>query len=183
MTPYQQSFEINIRLQSLVVNFFGDYRQFAFLELSFVYDKSDQHKAIYDSYSVEVATQKITSLKIENASSTYALTNEIKYYVYDADDACWLHVQLVTFVCNESTIAHLTNYANNPNYQDLTEADKYFSSNEKLYPDLRRFKGYTNELESFTRGDSKLTLTVKLKDAATKTMRLRVTGYWNSNMK
>ena len=37
-----------------------------------------------------------------------------------------------------------------------------------MYFDLRRSKGYTDELESLTRDDSKLTLTVTRKDAATK---------------
>ena len=32
--PYQQSFETNVGLQSLVANFVGGNRQFAFLELS-----------------------------------------------------------------------------------------------------------------------------------------------------
>ena len=73
MTPYQQWFEINVGSQSLVVNFVGTERQFAFLEFSLVYNKSDQHKTIYDSYNVEVATQKKKSLKIRNASSAYGL--------------------------------------------------------------------------------------------------------------
>ena len=58
MAPYQQSFEINVGSQNLVVNFVGANGQFAFLELSLFYDKNDQHKTIYDSYNVEVATQK-----------------------------------------------------------------------------------------------------------------------------
>ena len=74
MTPYQQSFAINVGQQSFAVNFVGANRQFVFLELSLVYDKSDQHKTIDDSHNVEVATQKIKSLKIGKASSTYALT-------------------------------------------------------------------------------------------------------------
>ena len=45
----------------------------------------------------------------------------------------WLYKQFVTFVCNGYTIAPLTDYANNPTYQDLTTADKYFSSDEKMY--------------------------------------------------
>ena len=158
MTPYQQSFEINVGSQSLVVYFVGANRQFAFLELSLVYDKSDQHKTIYYSYNVEVATQKIKSLKNGNASSTYALTNEIKYDVDDADDADWLYAHFVAFVCNGCTIAPLTDYANNSTYQDLTKAEKYFNSDEKMYLHLRRSKGFTNDLESLTRDDSKLTL-------------------------
>ena len=91
MNPYQQSFENNVGLQSLVVNFVGANRQFAFLELSLVYNKSNQHKPIYDSYKVKVATQKVKSSKIGNVLSTYARTNEIKYDVDVEDDAYWLY--------------------------------------------------------------------------------------------
>ena len=86
-------------------------------------------------------------LKIENTSSTCALTNEIKYDVDDAEDAYWLYAQFVALVCRECTIALLADYANNEIYQDLTKADKYFSSDEKMYIDLRRSKGYTDELD------------------------------------
>ena len=70
MTPYPQSFETNIGLQSLVVNFVGANRQFAFLELSLVSGKSDPHITIYDSYNLEISNQIIKSLKIENVLST-----------------------------------------------------------------------------------------------------------------
>ena len=130
MTLYQQLFENNVGSQSLVVNFVGANRQFAFLELLLAQNKRDQHKTIYDSYKVEVATQKTKSLKIGNTLSTSALKNEIKYDVDNEED--WLYAQLVAFVCNGCTIAALTDYANNPTYQDLTKADAYFSSNEKM---------------------------------------------------
>ena len=104
------------------------------------------------------------------------LANEIKYEVDDAEDAYWLYAQFVTFVYGGCTIALLTDCGNNLTYQDLTKAGKCFSSNEKIYLDLRRYKGYMNELESFARSNSKLTLTVTLKNAATKKMRLRMTS-------
>ena len=102
-------------------------------------------------------------MKIENASSTYALTNKIKYDADAAEDAYLLYVQFVAFICNECTIAPLTDYGNNKIYQDLTKADKFLSSREKMYVDLRRSKGYIDELENLTRDDSRLTLTVMLK--------------------
>ena len=103
------------------------------------------------------------------------LTIEIKYDVGDAEDAYWLYAQFVTFVCNRCTIVPLADYANDLTYQDMTKADKYFSSDEKMYLDLRRSKGYINVV-SLTRDDSKLSLTVTLKDAANKKMMIRVTG-------
>ena len=42
---------------------------------------------------------------------------------------------------------------------------------------MRRSKGYTDKLKKLTRDNSDLTLTVKLKAAATKKLMLRVTGY------
>ena len=74
-------------MQSINVGFIGTNKQFAFLEISLVYDKSDQHKTIFNSYNVEIAAEKIKSLKIENASSTYALTNKINYDADAAEDA------------------------------------------------------------------------------------------------
>ena len=40
-SPYQQSFEINFGTQSINVGFIGANRQFAWLEISLLYDKSD----------------------------------------------------------------------------------------------------------------------------------------------
>ena len=46
----------------------------------------------------------------------------------------------------------------------------YFSSkfNERLYIDMRRSKGYTDELEKLTQDDGGVNLSIKLKAAATK---------------
>ena len=66
MTPYQHSSEINVGTQSINVGFISANRQFAFLEVLLVYDKSDRHKTIYDSYNVELAAPQKKSLKIEN---------------------------------------------------------------------------------------------------------------------
>ena len=177
MTPYQQSFEINTGTQSIYVNFVSANRHFALIEVSLVYDKSDQDKTIYDSYNVEI-TVKIQSLKIENVSTTYTLTSEIKYDVGDADSGNWLYAQFVAFSCNGCSIAPLIGHGNNEVYQELVTREKYLnSSHGRLYIDQRRIKSYTNELEKLTRDDSGLTLTVTLKDTATKKMELKVMGY------
>ena len=58
----------------------------------------------------------------------------------------------------------------------MTKADKYLGSDEKMNLDLRRSKGYANELESLTRDETTLTLTSTLKEAVTKKMTLRLIG-------
>ena len=51
-------------------------------------------------------------------------------------------------------------------------------TDEKVYIDIRRSKGYTSELERVNRDDSDLSVTVDLKAAATKKMRLYIRGYF-----
>ena len=70
-------------------------------------------------------------------------------------------------------------YKNNEIYQEITEWDK-FTSNEtddRIYIDMRRSKGYTDELEKLNRDDSGLAVTTGLKKAASKKLRLRITGF------
>ena len=50
-SPYQQSFQVNVGTQTLNVNFQGANRQFTWIEISLIYDQSDQHQTIYDSYN------------------------------------------------------------------------------------------------------------------------------------
>ena len=61
----------------------------------------------------------------------------------------------------------------------MPDLSSYFAnSNEKLFIDQRRRKGYSDELEKLTRGNSDLMITVTPKAATTKKMRLRVTGHY-----
>ena len=80
-----------------------------------------------------------------------------------------------------SSVSLLSEYANNKVYRELIKYKDYYTntkSDERLYIDFRLGKGYTSELEKINRNDSNLTLTVNLKAAATKKMRLRVVGYY-----
>ena len=83
------------------------------------------------------------------------------------------------YSCDGCSTAPLTQYKNNEIYQEITEWDK-FTSNEtddRIYIDMRRSKGYTDELEKLNRDDSGLAVTTGLKEAAPKKLRLRITGF------
>ena len=45
-TPYQKSYELIAGSQSRTITFNNAYKQFSFLEISLVFDRSDQHKTI-----------------------------------------------------------------------------------------------------------------------------------------
>ena len=66
-SPYQQSFEINTGTQSLNVNFHGLNKQIEWLEISLVFDKSDQHQTVCDSYDVDLSAKYVQLVALENA--------------------------------------------------------------------------------------------------------------------
>ena len=137
-TPIQKTYEISVGSDSLAVEFYDSNRQFDWLELSLVYDKSNKHLTIYYSYNVEHAAKIIKSVSLQNFTETYSLTNEKKYDVDSNTQEHLFFKQFVAWSCNGSTVAPLTDYINHPVYQELpTESDYFSSSDERIYIDLR----------------------------------------------
>ena len=56
----------------------GANRQFDWIEISIVNDKSDKHTTIYDSYNRQLAAQTIISIQLSNFTEIYSLTDEKK---------------------------------------------------------------------------------------------------------
>ena len=121
-----------------------------------VFDKSDQHRTVYDSYDVELAAKHMQLLALEN-----------EYNVSNEDDKHWSYQMFVTYYCEGCSAAPLTQYKNNKIKQELTKEKIYFGDDsDERYIDMRRSKGYTDELEKSTRDDGGVTLTIKLKKPA-----------------
>ena len=58
--------------------------------------------------------------------------------------------------------------------------EEKFTTNERddrILIDMRRSKGYTDELEKLNRDDSGIAVTVALENRAAKKLRLRITGF------
>ena len=117
-TPLQKTYKIKTGSDTLNVEFWGANRQFDWLEISIVNDKSDKHTTIYDSYSREVAAQKIKTLQLSNFTEIYSLTNEKKYSIDNLTQRHLLYKQFVAWNCNESSVAPLTDYMDNPTDDD-----------------------------------------------------------------
>ena len=75
-TPIQKTYEIKHGSDSLNMEFLGANRQFDWIEISIVQDKSDKHTTIYDSYNRELAAQTIKTIKLSNFTEIYSLTNK-----------------------------------------------------------------------------------------------------------
>ena len=93
-TPYQKFFELVRGTESKVVNFQAANKQFSFLSILLVYDKSDQHRSIYNSYT-ELASTKMKSINLENAPNTYSSFNSIKLDTSNAHGKYLLCTQFV----------------------------------------------------------------------------------------
>ena len=164
---------------SIKIDFSDSNRQFDWWEISIVYDKSDNHTTIYDSYNVELAAKYIKTVKLSNFTEIYSLTNEKKYDINNPTQKYLLYNQFVAWSCKGCNTAPLTDYINNPVYQELIDENDYngVRSNEIVYLDLRASAGYTSKEEKSKRNDSKTNLSIELKNSATKKLMLRVWAY------
>ena len=179
-TLIQKTYEISAGADSISVDFLGSNRQFDWLEISLVFDKSDKHTTIYDSYNAELAAKYIKSVQVSNFTEIYSLTNEKKYGMDNLTQKHLLHKQFVTWACNGCSTASLTDYLNKPIYQELTDESDHdgIKSDERIYLDLRASAGYTAEAEKLERNDSKINLAIQLKRVATHKLRLRIWAYY-----
>ena len=94
-TPVQKTYERNTGSNSINVEFLGSNRQFDWIEMSVVPDKSNKYTTIYDSYNKELASQTIKTLQLSNFTEIYNLTNEKKYDVDNLTQRHLLHKQFV----------------------------------------------------------------------------------------
>ena len=178
-TPIQKTYEIKEGSDSLNVEFLGANRQFDWIEISIVPDKSDKHTTIYDSYNREMAAQLIKTLQLSNFTEIYSLTNKKKYNIDNLTQKHLLYKQFVAWNCNGSSVVLLTDYMDNPIFRELPGKEEHFSlkSDEKVYLDLRATSGYNKEAEKLERNDSKINLQITLKKAAKFNLRVRIWAY------
>ena len=142
-------------------------------------DKRYKHKTIYDSYNREIAAQLIKSLKLTHFTELYTITNEKNYNADNLTQQHLLYKQFLAWSCNGSSVAPVSDYVDNPIFQELPDQETYFSakSNERIYLDLRASSGYVKEAEKLERNDSKINLQITLKDTADFNLRVRVWAY------
>ena len=178
-TPLQKSYELVAGAQSKTITFNNAFKQFSFLEISLVFNRSDHHLSIYDSYNSEVAATKIKTIKLQNALNTYSKFNTVKINLEDEEDRYTLCNAFTAWVSNSSSLVPESDFMYNKTKQELPNRNTYFTDlDERVYIDIRRSKGYTSEFERVNRDDSDLSITIDLKAAAAKKMGLRMTGYF-----
>ena len=56
-------------------------RQLDWLKIYLVYDKSDKHTTLYDSYNAKCAARMIKNIELSNISDTYSATNTMKFNI------------------------------------------------------------------------------------------------------
>ena len=86
----------------------------------------------------------------------------------------------VAYFCGKGSImTPITKCMNNEIEQDIIKEKKCFTdeSDEKIFIDMRRSKGYTDELEELSRNDADTDLKILLTKAAEKNIRLKVLAY------
>ena len=88
-TPYQKTYELQVGSQEFTVDFQCTNRQFDWIKISLLYDKSDKHLTSYYSYNAECTCKLIKSLEFANISDQYSSTNTLKF---DTDNDLQKHL-------------------------------------------------------------------------------------------
>lgn len=74
--PLQKTYEISVGLQSFNTDVLELNKQFNWLKIPPVIDKSNRHTTIYKSYNVEKAAQFIQFIAMKNIFESHSLTNK-----------------------------------------------------------------------------------------------------------
>ena len=99
-----------------------------------------------------IASTKIKLIKLENATNTKSSFSSFKFDTSDSHDKFLLYSQFVAWYCKVSSKVPLLDYAHNPIFQELPSLSGYFrNADEKIFIDLRRGKGHTNEIEKINK--------------------------------
>ena len=123
----------------------------------------------------------IKNIELSNVSDAYSVTNTMKFDINNDTQKHLLWKQYIASHCDGYTNVPVSDYINNPVFQELLPENTYIpnTSDGRIYLDLRESLGYINEMGRPSRNDSKLKLTIEIKIPLTKKMRLRVWGYTN----
>ena len=70
----------------------------------------------------------IKSLKLTNFTKLYSLTNEKKYDTDNLTQQQLLYKQFLLWSCNGSSVAPVSDYVDNPIFQELPDQETYFSA-------------------------------------------------------
>ena len=159
-TPFQKTYELQVGSQEIDMDFKGCKRQFDWLEISLVYDKSNKHMTIYDSCNADCAARMINNIELFNISDVHSATNTMKFDITNDTQKHLLWKQYIAWHYDGYTNASISDYINNPVFQELLPENTYISntSDEIIYIDLKDSLGYTNEMERPSGNDSKLKL-------------------------
>ena len=144
-TPCQKAYELQAGSQDFTDDFQGANRQFDWIEISLVYDKSDKHLTTYDSYNAECASKFIKSLEFANISDQHSSTNTLKFDMGNDLQKHLLWKQYLAWCTNGCSTAPVTDFMSNPIAQELKKENEYFSDkfHERLYVDHTYTIDYT----------------------------------------
>ena len=89
-------------------------------------------------------------IKLSNILDAYCATNMMKFDISNYTQKYLLWKQYVARHCNGYTAAPISDYINNPVFQELLLESDYFGakSDEKIYAGLRDSLGYKTRLKN-----------------------------------
>ena len=91
-------------------------KPFSFISISLVYNKSDQHRNVNNSYNVKLAGKSIKTILLENTKKSYSSFDNVKFDLDEDGNQYQLYLQFVAWYCSSMVplitekIKHIKNY-------------------------------------------------------------------------
>ena len=120
-TPYLKTYEIQTGMQDFTVDVIGANRQFNWTEISLVYNKSDKHLTIYNSYNAECAARLTKSLELANISEEYIPLNTLRLNTSNDLEKHLLYKQFLAWDTSGCSVAPVIDLIVNPTAQELPD--------------------------------------------------------------
>ena len=112
----------------------------------------------------------IKKIERSNISDACSATNMVKFDISNNTQKHLLWKKYVAWHCNGHITPPISDYINNPVFQEFLLESDYFNpkSDEKIYIDLRDSLGHIDEIEKPNRNESKLNVTIELRNSLEK---------------
>ena len=162
--------------QEITCDFIGNPNQYDWLKISIQDRNNHVHSSVYDSYGGDSASylvEKLTPSNVNVGNSFETRTYDFTDYI----DRYEIYKNFLAYKCNGSSLHGPVQYKDSTLIRHQPSEGTYTgSSGYGVYIDLRKSKGYTNLDERADRSDHMLRTSIRLKNAASSNMVVKIYG-------
>ena len=169
-------YTMSVGEQEVTCDFIGNPNQYNWLKIT-VQDRNNHvHASVYDSYGSDTASNSIEKITLSNYSVGEGYETKIIDFT-DYYDRYESYKNFIAYRCSGSSLLGPVQYKDSNLIKHQPNENTYVTTTGyPVFIDLRKSKGYTNLEERADRSDEQLRARIKLKNAATTHLVVKIYG-------